>query len=106
MTAGTFLETELGVERVCSACGDAWPYDPEFWYRQPNGYRGLQSMCKACKAERRGGGSGIRRDLDRGRIVMLLRAGLPVGDIAYRLECSEGAVYRVKRSLVSPSSAA
>ena len=47
------LRTELGLERRCNACGELWPLDEDFYYRQHNGFRGFQGICKACKAERR-----------------------------------------------------
>ncbi len=50
---GKYVETELGRERICYGCGEPWPFDPEFFYRQPTGHGGLQGMCKACKHERR-----------------------------------------------------
>ncbi len=54
-------ETELGTERRCNACREWWPLDGEFFYRQPNGFRGFQGICKACKAERRPPGDWHRR---------------------------------------------
>jgi hypothetical protein len=99
---GDLIVTELGIERVCTACGESWPYDPEFFYRQPNGLLGLQAMCKACKSERRprlGGPTAIRTKLDRERIRLLREAGLRVEEIAQRLECSEAGVYRVLREV-------
>ena len=48
--------TEIGVERVCNACGELWPLDGEFFYRQHNGLLGFAGRCKACKNERRPAG--------------------------------------------------
>ena len=49
----------VGREKQCSRCGEWWPADTEFFYR--NG-AGLHSYCKACVLERcyelRGGLSG------------------------------------------------
>lgn len=41
-----FEDPELGVVRLCAGCGEAWPFDGEFFYRQ-------DTRCRACQAERR-----------------------------------------------------
>ncbi|MCQ4242507.1 hypothetical protein [Stutzerimonas stutzeri] len=38
-------------EKLCSKCGECWPADTEFFYRQAGRPDGLGSMCKACYAE-------------------------------------------------------
>lgn len=38
-------------EKPCSKCGECWPADTEFFYRQAGRPDGLGSMCKACYAE-------------------------------------------------------
>lgn len=43
------IVTELGRELKCNRCGDFWPADEEFWYRE--GARGFHSWCKACYRE-------------------------------------------------------
>lgn len=50
------------VEKLCRKCGEYWPADLEFFYRQTSRPGGLSSNCKACLLEtqaykrRRGGG--------------------------------------------------
>ena len=43
-------EEELGVQRRCSRCGEAWPMDREFFYRVRGDVR-WDSMCRACWIE-------------------------------------------------------
>ncbi|MDH1587982.1 hypothetical protein [Stutzerimonas stutzeri] len=38
-------------EKLCRKCGDTWPADTEFFYRQAAKSDGLGSVCKACYAE-------------------------------------------------------
>lgn len=91
--------TELGTERRCSICGDWWPLDEEFYYRQRNGYGGFQSICKACKATRRGSGDSRKgRGIDRALISDALAYGRHPRDIAVQVGCSVRLVYRVKAS--------
>lgn len=51
--ARILINTELGTERLCSSCGEYYPFDGEFFNK--NGFRqGVQqwtSKCKACYAE-------------------------------------------------------
>lgn len=61
--SGLYRQTELGLEKRCSACGDYWPADPEFFY--PKGGR-LASQCKACFREINGReAAGIYREQQR-----------------------------------------
>lgn len=50
LRAGRLRETELGLEKRCSVCGDYWPADTEFFYAKG---AGLMSCCKACYVARR-----------------------------------------------------
>ncbi len=43
-------ETELGDEQLCTACGELWPLDNEFFAVSG---RGISYACKACIKERR-----------------------------------------------------
>lgn len=77
------VETELGLERRCNVCGEWWPLDAEFFYRQVNGHRGFQGICKACKSEQRGSGDTRRgRRVDDRLIRSMLAAGRSPLDIA------------------------
>lgn len=38
-------------EKLCRKCGDTWPADTEFFYRQAAKSDRLGSVCKACYAE-------------------------------------------------------
>lgn len=38
-------------EKLCRKCGDTWPADTEFFYRQAAKSDGLGSVCKACYSE-------------------------------------------------------
>lgn len=43
------IDTELGQERLCSACGEYWPNDAEFFYLTRGKPMG---NCKACFEEK------------------------------------------------------
>lgn len=43
------IVTELGREMKCNRCGEFWPADQEFWYRE--GKKGLSCWCIACYRE-------------------------------------------------------
>jgi hypothetical protein len=48
------METELGLERLCTKCGDYWPEDREFWFignRKNQNKPCIQQPCKACYYE-------------------------------------------------------
>jgi hypothetical protein len=48
------METELGLERRCTKCGDYWPEDREFWFignRKDQKKPCIQQPCKACYYE-------------------------------------------------------
>lgn len=45
------IETELGIEKQCTACGEFWPADKEFFYSAGNGR--LMAQCIACCEERK-----------------------------------------------------
>lgn len=46
------LRTRLyAIERLCSKCGDWWPADAEFFFRDADQPDGLTSKCKACWVE-------------------------------------------------------
>ncbi|WIX04481.1 hypothetical protein [Stutzerimonas balearica] len=38
-------------EKLCRKCGDTWPADGEFFYRQAAKPDGLSDICKACYVE-------------------------------------------------------
>lgn len=38
-------------EKLCRKCGECWPADTEFFFRQASCPDGLGTMCKACYAE-------------------------------------------------------
>lgn len=48
-----FIYTELGREKLCPLCGEYYPMDEEFFYK--NGFRGgvqqWACRCKACYVE-------------------------------------------------------
>jgi hypothetical protein len=45
------IRTELGIERLCRACGEFWPdLDREFWYLDSQGR--VMGRCRACWSER------------------------------------------------------
>lgn len=48
-----YIHTELGIEKRCSHCGDYFPFDDEFFYRNgfKNGYQQWTATCKACFVE-------------------------------------------------------
>ena len=50
--------------KECGNCGGVWPATEEYWHRNPNGKRGLHSLCIYCRCtdeQRR-----YRRKKDRG----------------------------------------
>lgn len=51
LASGRLVLTELGMERLCSHCGETYPLDTEFWYYQPSARAGVGSYCKACFRE-------------------------------------------------------
>lgn len=51
LSSGLYQQTDLGLERRCSCCGDYWPADAEFFDRK-GGW--LTSTCKACFRETTG----------------------------------------------------
>lgn len=93
---GAVLLTELGIERVCTRCGEAWPYDAEFFHRHPKGFLGLGPMCRACRAE--GSGRAGSRLTDDWFIRMLAAVGVGIEEIARRAGCAPTTVQRVLRS--------
>lgn len=44
---GRYALTSLGLERLCSTCGEFWPADTEFFWATPRA-SGLHCWCKAC----------------------------------------------------------
>ncbi|MBH04008.1 MAG: hypothetical protein CMP08_07775 [Xanthomonadales bacterium] len=53
IAAGRYRLTEpLGLEKLCTGCGDYWPADTEFFYAKRDDLAGLSSLCKACYRER------------------------------------------------------
>lgn len=48
-----FIYTELGTERLCSTCGEFYPFDEEFFNKNGirNGRQQWTSKCKACFSE-------------------------------------------------------
>lgn len=47
----TEIETELGIERLCTRCQEFWPRDAEFWFLRADGR--VLGHCKACFYELR-----------------------------------------------------
>lgn len=47
--SGKFVVTEIGLEKLCTLCGDYWPADTQFFYPKAGK---LSSECKACAAEK------------------------------------------------------
>lgn len=47
------IDPEMGLEKLCSGCGDYWPQDTAFWsaWNHKNASDGLQHYCKACEQE-------------------------------------------------------
>lgn len=46
-------DPELGVVKRCTACGEEWPLDTEFYYQHRNkGRVKFYSKCRACWSER------------------------------------------------------
>lgn len=41
--------TELGMEKQCTCCGEFYPIDKEFFYRNGKGLRGQQLYVAQCK---------------------------------------------------------
>lgn len=39
-------------ERACTCCGEFWPLDGEFWYRDAKNREGFSTQCKACLVEK------------------------------------------------------
>ena len=54
MTVGIVSgEEELGIQKVCPHCSEAWPRDAVFWSpRIQHGRPGWSGWCRACHAER------------------------------------------------------
>jgi len=48
------LDPELGLEKLCSGCGEYWPQDTQFWSARHSkeAVDGLQHYCKCCEGER------------------------------------------------------
>jgi hypothetical protein len=40
-------------ELLCSICGEYWPADEEFFYKDVNGRFGFMAQCKACYLEKK-----------------------------------------------------
>lgn len=51
-----YIYTELGCEKRCSACGEYYPLDNEFFYRKgsKNGKIKYTAQCKACYVQNYG----------------------------------------------------
>lgn len=69
LKTGKYRQTEIGIEKRCSHCGEYWPVDNEFYARQkePGGER-ASAMCLACYAQkynRGAGGCGKRKYAER-----------------------------------------
>lgn len=88
------METELGIERKCSKCGEWWPHDTEFYYADADGLGGLTSRCRACFAERYGRETKRGPHADRGRIVALLDGGVTPAEVGLILGTSRRTIYR------------
>lgn len=60
LQAGTFRETDIGIEKRCTRCGEFWPVDDEFYshQRDQNGER-ASSYCRACFIEKYQRGRGM-----------------------------------------------
>ena len=50
LASGLYRYDEVGeLKRKCSCCGDYWPADAEFFFRNPQrSSDGLHGWCKAC----------------------------------------------------------
>lgn len=48
----TRVETELGVEKCCTKCGELWPEDDEFYYFHMSTGT-YYTECRACYSDRR-----------------------------------------------------
>lgn len=61
LRTGTYRETDLGIEKQCTRCGEFWPVDDEFYsvQREADGAR-ASSMCRACFVEHYKRGKGMR----------------------------------------------
>lgn len=48
------IDPELGLEKLCSGCGEYWPQDTQFWSARHSAAAvdGLQHYCKSCESER------------------------------------------------------
>lgn len=50
------IQTDLGVEKYCKGCDEYFPADTEFFFLakiNKNGAPRLESICKACRIEKR-----------------------------------------------------
>lgn len=61
LRTGQYRETDLGIEKQCTRCGEFWPVDDEFYpvQREAAGVRAA-SMCRACFVEKYERGKGMR----------------------------------------------
>jgi hypothetical protein len=94
------IETELGLERQCIHCAEWWPLDGEFYYRNPNGHRGFEGICRACKSERHGRVrvGMTRSQVDDRRIREMLALGRNPQDIADLVGVCLNTVLRRRRA--------
>ena len=51
-----FIETELGIEKLCKGCNEYFPASKEFFfgtgYVKKDGSESLETLCKACYVEK------------------------------------------------------
>lgn len=50
---GRMVFTELGLEKRCSRCTEAFPADTEFFAPNPKARDGLSDQCKVCQYRRK-----------------------------------------------------
>lgn len=61
LASGQYRESDLGIEKRCTRCGEFWPVDDEFFsvQREPGGAR-ASAYCRACFIEKYQRGRGMR----------------------------------------------
>lgn len=48
-----FVQSEIGLEKLCKVCMDYWPADTEFFWKSNIGAGGIFDICKCCAREAR-----------------------------------------------------
>lgn len=55
----SLIQTDLGLEKYCKGCNEYYPADLEFFFLakiNKDGSSRLETLCKACRMERKRGG--------------------------------------------------